>query len=66
MKVVNPAYRTPTTSDTEAYGCRCRCSTGQAGQFDKGDAYKPGCGCQCDHGTTNLNANFDYAHTRAY
>ncbi len=66
MKVINPLYRTPATSDTEAYGCRCRCSTGSANQFERGEAHNPGCGCQCSYGELNKDTNFEYAKSRAF
>lgn len=63
MRIINPVYRTPATSDTEAYACSCRCSN--ISQTTKATGVSNNrCQCSCAYGETNMHANRDYAKSR--
>ena len=61
MNIVDPLNRTP-DEVTGPFNCRCTCSSGLTGARTSG-AVNPwtDCGCQCDGGTQNINANFNNA-----
>ena len=57
MKVINPVYRVPSASDTQAEACVCRCEGSSAAAYDMGWV-RNGCACHCK-GSATVNSTLE-------